>query len=138
MNPTEKNIMTPNEAAAVVGCGRSSIMRAIRSGGLPATRDNHNAWTLRREDVERWAGRRPITDRPIGEQATGHGPDMATQVEVAVLRVRLEAAEARAAELERERDRWHVLATTPQPNFLDRLLGQFKRERVPSAADARA
>lgn len=60
-----RTTFSPREAARLVQVGRSSIMRAIASGDLPARRDNRNQWQIELEALERWRAGRPDHDRPM-------------------------------------------------------------------------
>lgn len=46
--------MSPEAAAQVAGTTRWTIMRAIKSQRLRATRDNRNQWRITPEDLETW------------------------------------------------------------------------------------
>lgn len=120
--------LTPKQAADRVGCGRSSVMRALKSGALHAIRDNENRWQIEPEAVDRWAGARPDTDR----QPAGHGPDTPaatpsdtpeTLARLAVAEARLADALALADEIRADRDRWRAQAETlaGRPGLFARL-----------------
>lgn len=124
-------MLSPKEAAARVGCGRSSIMRALKSKALPAIRDNENRWQIDLDALDRWAGQRP----DINRTETDQGPDTSpvipsdtpeTLARLAVAEARLSDALSRVEDLQRERDEWRAQAQalTRQPSWLDRLLGR--------------
>lgn len=126
-----ENMLTPKQAATRAGCGRSSVMRALKSGALAAIRDNENRWQIDPEAVDRWAGQRPDIDRPETEQE----PDTPTVIQadtpetlarLAVAEARLSDALERVSDLQKERDEWRAQAQalTRQPSWLDRLLGR--------------
>lgn len=95
-----RTTLSPREAAHLVGVGRSSIMRAIAAGELPARRDNRNQWQIEREALDRWRSSRPDHDRttPIDHDRTpDRTPDRAGPDQIAALTVQLTDALAQAA-----------------------------------------
>lgn len=60
-----RTTLSPREAARLIQVGRSSIMRAIASGDLPARRDNRNQWQIELETLERWCAGRSDHDRSV-------------------------------------------------------------------------
>ncbi len=125
---TTSQLVTPREAARIVGCGRSSIMRALSTRNLPATRDNRNAWLIRREDLDRWSEARPLggpvpdldTNRTMTGPAGGQGPDQEAVVRLAAAEARADTLAAQVADLHQERDRLLALVERlaerqPQP-----------------------
>ena len=106
-------------------------MRALASGDLNARRDNKNRWMIDPEDVDRWTGQRPDTDRTVSEDRTEPqaGPPADTPetlIKLAVAEARLTDALARVEDLQRERDEWRTQAQaiTRQPGWLMKLLGR--------------
>lgn len=148
MDRASSQSVTPREAAKIVGCGRSSIMRALASRALPATRDNRNAWLIRQDDLDRWSGARATTgpapdpgmDRSVSEPMTGHGPDFEAAARLAAAEARADALAAQVADLRGERDRLLALVErlhelrpaepTARRGFFGRLFG---RNRVRAA-----
>lgn len=138
MDRTDLQLVTPREAARLAGCGRSSIMRALASRALPATRDNHNAWLIRREDLDQWSGTRtmagPVTgpgnDRTMSEPVTGPGPDPGTAARLAAAEARVEALAGQVADLRQERDRLFALTERLSESLAER---QAEREHAGSA-----
>lgn len=56
--------LSPEQAAKVAKVSRGTINNAIRSGALPAQRDNRNRWRIRDEDLRAWMDGRPApTDK---------------------------------------------------------------------------
>ena len=47
-------LLSPAQAAQVVGMSRWTVVRAINTGVLRATRDNRNAWRIKPDDLEAW------------------------------------------------------------------------------------
>jgi len=132
---------TLNQAAKRAGVSRWTIARALKAGRLQGFRDNHGRWRVDPEALETWASEQGTVPHMVQAIATAEqtgavvqppGPDLTT--EIAVLRVRLEGAEARAAELERDRDHWRQMAerlslprsVEVRPGLLGRLFGQAR------------
>lgn len=122
--------LSPREAARLAGVGRSSIMRAIAAGDLPARRDNRNQWQIEREALDRWRVARPDIDRTLPADPD-RTPDRAAPDHLSALAQELTEARAQAAEeraradqlearlderaalvraAEADRDRWRALA----------------------------
>lgn len=142
---TSLQLVTPHEAARIVGCGRSSIMRALDTKKLPATRGNRNAWLIRREDLNRWSETRPLggpvidldTNRTLTKTEAGQGPDHEAVMRLAAAEARADTLAAQVADLRQERDRLLALVerlterqaqqearpASPRVGFLSRLLG---------------
>ena len=108
---------TLDQAAERAGVSRWTVARALKAGRLRGFRDNRGRWRVDPEALDAWAAEQGTVPHMVQAIATAEqpgavvqtlGPDLAT--EFAVLRVRLEGAEARAAELERDRDHWRELA----------------------------
>lgn len=126
-------MLSPKQAAARVGCGRSSVMRALKSGALAGIRDNENRWQIDPDALSRWAGQRPDADRP----ETGQRPDTPpviqadtpeTLARLAVAEARLSDALARIEDLRRERDEWRTQAQdlTRRPGIVSWLIQRTK------------
>lgn len=129
----DRVFLSPRQAATRIGCGRSSIMRALASGELPAIRDNKNSWQIDTEALDRWAEKRPgpspdhgpVTDRPVPEDH--HQPDRTIYADTPETLVRLAVAEARLADVTAERDRLAALlekSLEPRPGLIARLFGR--------------
>ena len=148
MDRTSSRLVTPREAARIVGCGRSSIMRALASRALPATRDNRNTWLIRQDDLDEWFEARKTpgpaanvdVDRAVSEPVTGYGPDPEMVARLAAAQARADALAAQVTDLREERDRLLALverlpelrlAEPPaRRGFFSRLFG---RSRVRAA-----
>ena len=115
----DRTTLSPRQAATRAGCGRSSIMRALASGELPAIRDNKNAWQIDAEALDRWADKRPGQSpdhEPVTEDQIR--PDRTTPTDTPETLIRLAVAEARLADVTAERDRLAVMlekALEPRP-----------------------
>lgn len=122
--------LSPREAACLAGVGRSSIMRAIAGGDLPARRDNRNQWQIEREALDRWRMARLDPERALPADPD-RTPDRSTLAPLSALTQELTEARAQAAEeraradqlearlderaalvraAEADRDRWRALA----------------------------
>lgn len=122
----DRIFLSPRQAADRAGCGRSSIMRALSSGDLPAHRDNRNTWQIETEALDKWAsdrsGRVPDNDRT--DVADRSGQDRTTISDRPETLTRLAVAEARLADVTAERDRLAALlekALEPRPGLIERL-----------------
>ena len=94
--------MSPAQAAQAAGVSRWTVMRAIKSHELQATRDNKNQWQIAADDLDRW---RPHTVRTPEDLHILHTPEAVIE-----LREKLAAATARADAAEADRDQWRDMA----------------------------
>jgi len=111
--------MSPAQAAQIANVSRWTIMRAIKSHDLQASRDNRNQWRITTDALETW---RAHTVRTPLNLHTPHTPE--TQEIVAELREKLATETARAdvaeailaherktlAATENDRDSWRAMA----------------------------
>lgn len=136
MDQANTPLLSPREAARVIGCSRSAIMRALASRSLPATRGNANNWLIRREDLDRWFDERsgsgsevvqdpgPDMVRPMLE------PDQETVKRLAAAEARAELLEIQLMKLEAERDKLLGMVerlSEPKPGFIERLVRAFRQ-----------
>ena len=152
-----------NEAARRVGLSRWPVSRALQAGHLRGVRDNRGRWRVEMDDLDAWAAEHGSVEPSTGAHGVRHGAQhgadehstvlarsLAPSIEAAELRLRMETAELRAAELARERDeargerdRWRAMAerlvereaerpAVPQPRrgLLSRLFGRGSPEPV--------
>jgi excisionase family DNA binding protein len=122
----DRIFLSPRQAAERAGCGRSSIMRALSSGDLPAHRDNRNAWQIETEALDKWASDRSghVLDNARTEILDRSGQDRTPLSDTPETLARLAVAEARLADVTAERDRLAALlekALEPQPGLIERL-----------------
>lgn len=129
----DRTTLSPRKAADRIGCGRSSIMRALSSGDLPAIRDNRNRWQIDLIDLEKWAENRPGQEpdpRPDTIR-TDHPDQLRTVcVDTPETLARLAVAEARLLDVTAERDRLTALlekALQPRPGIIERIGVAFRR-----------
>lgn len=108
--------MSPAQAAQVASVSRWTIMRAIKSQELLATRDNRNQWKITVEDLDRW---RLHSVRTPENSHTLHTPEAEIELreKLAAETARADVAEAlltrerdALASAEIERDRWRAMA----------------------------
>ena len=146
-------LLTPQQAADRAKCGRSSIMRALVSGELRASRNNGGRWHIDPADLDDWMTMRP-SDRqqPVITKAvledtsqylvvsvldTVRAERDEARLEAASLRIETTQLRERLDETRSERDRWRQMAerlsevsplplppSKPQGGFLARLLGR--------------
>jgi len=124
MDRTDAPFLSPRQAATRAGCGRSSVMRALASGDLPARRDNKNRWIIDPADLDRWSGHRPDPDRTMTEDRPGPPADTPeTLARLAVAEARLADALNRIEDLRADRDHWQNQAQTlaHRPGLLARI-----------------
>lgn len=109
--------MSPAQAAHVAGVSRWTIMRAIKSHELQATRDNRNQWKITSDALDAW---RASTVRTPDAPHTSH-----TSIEAINLHQQLAEQTSRAtiaealliherslnADLKADRDHWRQQAT---------------------------
>lgn len=122
MTEDTAKIFSPKGAATHVGCGRTTIMRALSTGELRAIRDNKGAWRIAEPDLMSWSGQRPVPDQTPPSPAHGHA--VATVSDTHETLARLAVAEARLADALAERDRWREMAerlSQPRTWIFDRL-----------------
>ncbi|MFC6197764.1 helix-turn-helix domain-containing protein [Ponticaulis profundi] len=114
--PHTPSHMSPAQAAQVSNVSRWTIMRAIKTQDLQASRDNRNQWRITPEALQNW---RAHTVRTSNNLHTSH-----TQEAVAELHEKLAAETARAdvaeailaherkalAATESDRDSWRAMA----------------------------
>lgn len=101
--------MSPAQAAQVADVSRWTIMRAIKSLDLQASRNNRNQWRIAAADLERW---RLHTVRAQGNLHTPHISEIVTELResLAAETARADAAERARDQAETDRDRWQAMA----------------------------
>lgn len=97
--------MTPAEAAQAAGVSRWTIMRAINSHILKATRDNRNHWKI---DPASLAVHFPHSVRLVQNAHPDETPELREKLAAAAARA--EAAERARDQAEADRDRWRNMA----------------------------
>lgn len=131
--------LSPAAAAKRAGCGRTSIMRALDSKTLKATRDNRNRWKIDPDDLDKWAGNRDghVRSEPDTDRDTVRPDDhmkaisdlAAANARVEELRAAIDRADAHhnteIARLERIIDQ----ITQPKPTLLERISGAIQIAR---------
>lgn len=129
-NPSDTTTLTPLAAAAHAGCGRTTIMKAIKSHDLKATRDNRNRWKIRLQDLERWIKDHPVSDATLTVTAASltldsRAGEADTAVKLAAAEEKILGLEARLSDTQADRDAWRaqaeLLATRPERSFWGRI-----------------
>jgi len=101
--------LSPAQAAQACGVSRWTIMRAIKSYELKASRNNRNHWIIDPDDLDAW---RPSTVRTVEDAQIGaHAKSTEQLYEILVKETaRADVAEALMVSVEAERDRWQAMA----------------------------
>lgn len=108
--------MSPAQAAQVADVSRWTIMRAIKSGDLQASRDNKNQWRIKSDDLNAWlSAQRAHT---VQEEVDAHhvhtpahpNPIAHDTLELVRVKAELEAERTLRATIESDRDHWRELA----------------------------
>lgn len=97
--------MSPAQVAQAVGVSRWTVMRAIKSHDLKASRDNRNQWRISPEALADWQSHNVRTPDDPHTTHTQRADEALVE-----LREKLAAAVARADAAEAERDRWQAMA----------------------------
>jgi excisionase family DNA binding protein len=102
--------MSPAEAAQIAGVSRWTIMRAIKSHDLQATRDNRNHWRISSLELDKW--RSAHCAHSVPAQAALHTPTDSpeTLAKLAAETARADAAERARDQAEADRDAWRAQA----------------------------
>ena len=110
--------MSLREAATATGTAKSTILRAIKSGRISATRTESGGYEIDPSELARVYG--PLRThhaehRSVGQDAPPPAPDATDNVAALLERVRaleslLSVERERRADLERDRDRWAAQA----------------------------
>lgn len=101
-----RTTLSPRQAATRAGCGRSSIMRALASGHLRATRGNEGSWLITPDALDDWLSLRTEA-RTSPDQTEDQPPGTSADREASPLvdaEKRAGEAEARAAAAEARAD----------------------------------
>ena len=113
--------MSPAQAAQAAGVSRWTIMRAINSHELQASRNNRNQWLIASDDLDRW---RSHTVRTPEDLHTSH--TLGT-LEIERLKGEVEAERRLRVTAEADRDRWQAMAEklADRPGWWARLWGWY-------------
>ena len=116
-------------AAQHTGTSKSTILRAIKSGRLSATREVDGTYTIDASELERvYPADRPkrrdaeaMEHHATSPSAEGYlgGPVAALEVEIAGLREILRRADDAIDELRQDRDKWRVMSISKQRLLCD-------------------
>ena len=104
MTMASDHVLSPQAAANHIGCGRSSIMRALQNRELLAERGNDRRWRIRVDDLDRWAADRMVTVQisPDHQPDIDRTPDRTDELDK--LREERDAALREVAKLRSERE----------------------------------
>lgn len=112
--------MSPAQAAQVANVSRWTIMRAIKSHDLKASRDNRNQWRITADALEAWKAhtvRTPLNPHTSHTQETVQETVAELREKLAAETVRADVAEAILAQerkalaaTETDRDSWRAMA----------------------------
>ena len=110
--------MSLREAATATGTAKSTILRAIKSGRISATRTESGGYEIDPSELARAYGplrTQHAEHRSVGQDAPPPAPDATDNVAALLERVRaleslLSVERERRADLERDRDRWAAQA----------------------------
>ena len=123
-------LISPAQAAEIIGVSRRTIMRAIETYHLQAFRDNKNHWKIEMKALNQWKG----TEHTRSGHAHSEGPAVSLQ-DMAIALGRAEAErDALRQQLEQtkeDRDHWRGLAERQQDMLQEqrprRLLARLLR-----------
>ena len=108
-----KMLISPAQAAEIIGVSRRTIMRAIETQNLQAFRDNKNHWKIEMKALNQWKS----TEHARSEHAHSEAPAISLQ-DMAIALGRAEAErDALREQLEQtkeDRDHWRGLAERQQ------------------------
>lgn len=129
---------TPLAAAKHAGCGRTTIMKAIKEHDLQANRDNRNRWKIASEDLEKWMESRPVTDATVTDSDGDIDATDATmqfmrdlgaaEATIVELRSQLEKTDARNADEISRLERIIERLSAPKPSLIQRIFGAPDRK----------
>jgi hypothetical protein len=108
------------EAAKAAGVAKGTISKALKSGKLSYSEKTSAGYKIDTSELFRVFPRKPL-ETPQSERLETPPETPAENTELAVLRVRLDAAEQRASDLSKQLDRAHeeklrLMALLPAPN----------------------
>lgn len=124
------NTLTPQQAAAKAGVGRTTIVRALSSGELRGIRDNRNRWKIDADELSTWlstrtdrseSGQSPSVTRMDTELADARQEIERLAGDVRERDARIEGLTVRLEDVQADRDHWRRLASR---SWIDRLLGR--------------
>lgn len=119
---------TLGQAAIAVNKSKSTISKAIKNGVISAERQPNGSFKIEAAELHRVFPANRIKEQPQTPDKT-HKDSVETLVKMAQIEAKLEAAEKRAEDLEKDRDSWRQQATAllvdhRPKGFFKRLLGR--------------
>jgi hypothetical protein len=105
-------MLTPQQAASRAKVSRGTIMNAIKSRHLLATRNNRNCWQIDPYNLSKWLlDRSDITTvKAVNIDSQKVPSPDENLIRIAVLKAELKGKDQRIADLERDRDDWKAQA----------------------------
>lgn len=112
MSTPNPSPMSPAQAAHHAKVSRRTIMRAIESHELKATRNNRNHWKISIEDLDEWLlDHCTPTDHAHPDLPTLPTPEIpAGALELVAVKVENEQLKYRLETAEKDRDHWRAMA----------------------------
>lgn len=112
--------ISPAQAAQVANVSRWTIMRAIKSHELQATRDNRNHWRIAPCDLSSWQAHTVRTEINLH---TSHTPAI---LEIERLKGEVDTERRLRQAAESDRDRWQAMAEklAARPGWWARIWGR--------------
>ena len=106
----EVAVLSPQKAAERAGVSRKTVMDQIHAGKLKAERNNLNRWQIAPDDLEAWLSYRVATRKTDTTTDTYTETLRQLEKENVSLKVSLQAADKRVADLEEDREHWRTTA----------------------------
>ena len=108
-----KMLISPAQAAEIIGVSRRTIMRAIETHDLQAFRDNKNHWKIEMKALNQW--------KSTEHARSGHAHSEASAISLQGMAIALGRAEAERdalrehlEQIKEDRDHWRTLAEKQQ------------------------
>lgn len=119
---------TLGQAAIAVNKSKSTISKAIKNGVISAEKQPNGSFKIEAAELHRVFPANSIKEQSQTPDKT-HKDSVETLVKMAQIEAKLEAAEKRAEDLEKDRDSWRQQATAllvdhRPKGFFKRLLGR--------------
>lgn len=104
--------MSPAHAAQVAKVSRRTIMRAVESREIQATRNNKNQWQITEEALKIWMGAQwaPITNAHQESPTTPTSENVELTAKLAAAETRAELLSTQLDDVKAERDQWRKMA----------------------------
>jgi len=108
-------MLSPNNASKQAGVSRRTIMVAIESFKLKASRNNRNHWKIKPDDLRQWMDQRDTPPSRIGDTISGTSTGQVSQdlellIQIKGLEVDLKGTQDRLDDVKEDRDHWRKQA----------------------------